>query len=260
MIVYKIGGTPQKTSRIAVGSASASVQNAPPSTIRVALVVGFYIVTSISMIMVNKAVLNHAGLPLFFLWGQLVIAAVVLKAASLINLLTLPPVSLALLKSVAPLITINVIGLVLNTLCLKNIDAVMYQVARSLILPITVALSPIMQSQRISFKVFLCCLCITAGFLVGIFGENNFTVSKVGVVFGVLSSLSTAVHSFIIKNSFQSVKHNGAFGHHVKSFFLGLCSRDLPAYSSIWLDFYKSKPPVQSLTLFRRLLVVYYKH
>jgi GDP-fucose transporter C1 len=99
----------------------------------------------------------------------------------------------------------------MNTLCLQNIDAVMYQVARSLILPITVAMSPFMQSQRITFKVFLCCACITAGFIVGVFGESNFTVSTIGICFGVLSSLTTALHSFIIKSSFQNVKHNGAF-------------------------------------------------
>lgn len=183
-----------------------------PSTFKVASVVAFYIVTSIAMIMVNKAVLNQAGLPLIFLWGQLIVAVIILKFAAILNLLTLPPVSVALFKSVAPLIAINVIGLILNTLCLHNIDAVMYQVARSLILPITVSLSPFMQSgQRVSFRVFMCCACITAGFLIGIFGESKFQVSTIGVVFGVLSSLTTAIHSFVIKSSFQNVKHNGAF-------------------------------------------------
>jgi GDP-fucose transporter C1 len=183
----------------------------PPSRLKVTSVVLFYIVTSISMIMVNKTVLNHAGLPLFFLWGQLIVAVVLLHIASLVGLLTLPPLSLGLLKSVTPLILINVVGLVLNTLCLQHIDAVMYQVARSLILPMTVALGPIIARNFVSRRVLLCCVMISAGFLIGIFGERRLTVSTAGVIFGVASSFTTALHSYIIKSSFQNVKHNGAF-------------------------------------------------
>lgn len=187
------------------------VHSSAPSRLKVAAVVGFYIFSSITMIMVNKAVLNQTGLPLFFLWGQLVLAVVILRAASMGGVLHLPPVTFALLKSVAPLIAINVVGLILNTLCLQNIDAVMYQVARSLILPMTVAMSPLLQRQRISPAVLGCCVIISLGFIIGIFGERTFQVSASGIVFGVLSSFTTALHSFIIKNSFQSVKHNGAF-------------------------------------------------
>lgn len=192
-------------------SASVGVHTSTPSRLKVAAVVGFYILSSITMIMVNKAVLNQTGLPLFFLWGQLVLAVVFLRLASLAGFLRLPPVTMALLFSVAPLIAINVIGLILNTLCLQNIDAVMYQVARSLILPMTVTMSPFLQRQRVSASVLGCCILISFGFMIGVFGERTFTVSPSGIIFGVLSSFTTALHSFIIKSSFQSVKHNGAF-------------------------------------------------
>ena len=205
-----LNGRPSRMS-LPASSSVVHIVSHGPSTFRVAAVVAFYIVTSIAMIMVNKAVLNQAGLPLFFLWGQLVVAVVVLKLAAMLRLLTLPPVSLALMKGVAPLIAINVIGLIMNTLCLHHIDAVMYQVARSLILPMTVAMTPLIAKQPISPPVLLCCIVISVGFLVGVFGERNFSVSTAGVLFGVLPSLTTALPSFIIKSSFQSVKHNGAF-------------------------------------------------
>lgn len=179
--------------------------------IKVTAVVAFYIIISITTIIINKSVLNHSGLPLHFLWGQLVVAVVILRAASAVQIFKPPPVSWAILKALAPLIAINVIGLVLNTLCLKNIDAVLYQVARSLVLPMTVGMSPILQKQKLRNDVIFCCTIITLGFLIGIFGERQIKVSTEGLVFGILSSFSTALHSFIIKNSFKSVKHNGAF-------------------------------------------------
>ena len=150
-----------------------TVHSTRPSYLRVGSVVSFYIVTSISMIMINKLVLKQVGLPITFLWGQLVLAAIVLRSASFMRLLTLPTArSWSLLQSIAPLIVMNVVGLVLNTLCLHHIDAVLYQVARSLILPITVALSPIL-GQRISFSAMACCVFISIGFFIGIFGESS---------------------------------------------------------------------------------------
>lgn len=180
-------------------------------------VVSFYIITSISMVMINKMVLRQSGLPLTFLWGQLVVAAIFLRLLAALQLITLPSASLSLFRSTLPLITINVLGLVLNTLCLQHIDAVLYQVARSLILPITISLSPFM-GQRISRPTLICCLVISIGFVVGIFGEGimlkrlaTVQISTIGVVFGVLSSFTTAIHSFVIKKSFTNVKQEGHF-------------------------------------------------
>lgn len=192
------------------------VSTSRPGVMRVVGVVSFYIITSISMVMINKMVLRQIGLPMTFLWGQLLVAALILRLGQAVRLLTLPTPTLSLLRVTAPLIAINVVGLVLNTLCLQHLDAVLYQVARSLILPLTVALSPLL-GQRISGPALGCCFLITAGFVVGIWGERALssvpTISTTGVIFGVLSSASTAIHSFVIKSSFskQQPHASGAF-------------------------------------------------
>jgi len=158
-------------------------------------------------------VLKVEGIPsLLFLWGQLVVAVVLLQIARLCKLITLPPATFAAFKQLLGLIAINVVGLTLNTLCLANIDAVLYQVARSMILPMTVALSPFITGAYPSLRVLLACALIFCGFVVGIFGERGgdvaaaAAVSSTGIMFGVLSSLSTSCHSFVIKSSFGKVQ------------------------------------------------------
>lgn len=166
------------------------------------------------MIMVNKTVLNQAQLPMTFLWGQLVMAVVLLHGAERLKMLQLPPLSGEVVKNLRWLVGMNVVGLALNTLCLQHIDAALYQVARSLILPMTALLSvytPLGQHGHVSKRVAMSCIIITVGFLIGIVGERQVKVSTVGVVFGVLSSAATAIHSFAIKHSFSQVPHNGAF-------------------------------------------------
>lgn len=193
----------------------------PQKTVRtgeVVAVVAFYIFSSITTILLNKSVLNSAGIPsLLFLWCQLVVAVIILQLAKLVGLLRLPSVSVEAFKQLSGLIGINVVGLALNTLCLANIDAVLYQVARSLILPMTVAMSPFVTGAYPSGRVLLACSFIFVGFIIGIFGERHISqasmaVSTTGIIFGVLSSLSTSCHSFIIKGSFGKVQSKYSAG------------------------------------------------
>lgn len=184
---------------------------------QVVSVVAFYNFASISTILLNKTVLNSAGIPsLLFLWCQLCLAVLLLHLAQLFGLLQLPRVNLEAFRQLAGLVGINVVGLALNTMCLANIDAILYQVARSLILPMTVAMSPFVTGTRASLKVLLACGLIFSGFIIGIFGEtrtstatssmDRIAVSPAGIVFGILSSLSTSCHSFIIKGSYGRVQ------------------------------------------------------
>ena len=98
------------------------------STGKVAFSVGFYIVTSITMVMVNKWVLNAVEIPLTFLYGQLLVAVVLLHLGGMFRLLSIPKLDFGKCKALAPLIAVNVIGLSFNTLCLKYVDASFYQV------------------------------------------------------------------------------------------------------------------------------------
>jgi len=193
-------------------------RKAKTSWLKVVGVVSFYIVASITMIMVNKSVLRQTGLPITFLWGQLFIAVLLLRLLSLVNIIALPPVNVGISKAMLPLTVANVVGLTLNTFCLLHIDAVLYQVARSLILPLTVLLTPLILKQRVSLKVALSCGIVFLGFVVGLFGDLLFSqkraaleVSRLGIIFALLSCLSSALHSFIIKRSFSSVPNSGAF-------------------------------------------------
>lgn len=199
--------------KFAMTTQTSQQEKAKPKTtpFYVAAVVSFYIISTIAMVLVNKIVLKKAKLPFTFLWGQLVLASIVLQACQLGGLFKMPSFSKKTLFNLIPLITVNVVGLTLNTLCLFFADAMMYQIARSLVLPITVALTPLMLKDSVSLKIIACCLIVTTGFTVGLFGEQSIKVSGIGVVFGLLSSLSTALHSIVIKQAYGKIEEKSPF-------------------------------------------------
>ena len=176
----------------------------------IALVVSSYIVVSICMVIYNKRVLNQfGGCPLIFLCGQLFIAATVLKFCMQLKLLEpIPSVTKSDLKELLPLISINVFGLCMNTMCLKYVDAMMYQVARSLVLPITLLLT-FLHNRKPEAKTDLtiatisCCCVIFIGFVIGMNLQNISAVSTQGLLFSLASSCTTSIHSIIIKRSFS---------------------------------------------------------
>ncbi|KAI3642783.1 hypothetical protein MP228_012338 [Amoeboaphelidium protococcarum] len=178
----------------------------------------FYIITSISMVIANKLMLNNLpDLPLTVLELQLIFAALmmlILHITRIINLGT-SILDIGIIKKLYPLIAINVVGLSLNTLCLKYIDASVYQVARSLILPFTVLFEKFYLQKTASKNVLICCGIICLGFLLGTIqldvAQARSEVSLVssqflGVLFGVLSSITTAAHAIIIKGAVEVVK------------------------------------------------------
>ena len=78
----------------------------------------------------NKAVLiTSPDLPLLFLLIQLSIAVVLLHAAALISKrVEIPTMDINVAKKLVPVILVNVIGLVFNTLCLRDVEASFFQV------------------------------------------------------------------------------------------------------------------------------------
>lgn len=88
---------------------------------------------------------------------------------------------------------------------LKYVDASFYQVARGMVLPFTVVTSLVLLHARPSLNVLLACAVVTLGFFIGVFLDGT-QVSMVGVTFGVLSSMITAMHSVVIKKSLDVVK------------------------------------------------------
>ncbi|KAB5590857.1 GDP-fucose transporter 1 [Ceratobasidium theobromae] len=202
--------------------ANASVNTeARPSRLKVAASVSFYIVAAIAMILANKWVLNETDTPVFFLFCQLVVAVLMFVVAHVVGLLRLPRmVDAALLKGLAPMITVNVLGLNFNNFCLKYVDASFYQVARGLVLPFTVVTSLLfLHAAPPSRRILLACGIVTGGFFTGVFldhvtasGLASKVVSKpdsgpsaLGVFFGILSSMSTALQAVVIKRALDVV-------------------------------------------------------
>lgn len=190
------------------------VGSKPPrkkSELYIIAIFSFYIATTISMVIINKMVLKKSSLPVTFLWGQMLLASVILQAIQFCGVFEMPSFKLGVLKKLIPLIGINVVGLGLNTLCLQYADAMVYQIARSLVLPLTIALTPLLLKERVSLRVVGCCLVIIVGFAVGILGEREIKVSMKGIIFGALSSLSTALHTVIIKQAFTTIEEKSSF-------------------------------------------------
>lgn len=78
----------------------------------------------------NKAVLvSSPDLPLLFLLVQLVIAVILLHASSFMSeKVEIPKMDLDSAQKLFPVVFVNVVGLVFNTLCLRDVEASFFQV------------------------------------------------------------------------------------------------------------------------------------
>jgi len=170
----------------------------------VAASVSFYLVAALVMVMVNKWVLNAVQVPLFFLLVQLATAVVCLHITACFGLFKIPEIRLSTCKGLTPLIAINCIGLAFNTYCLQYVDVAFYQVARGLVLPFTTLLSYIVLHVRPSPPLYLAIGIVCLGFMVGVSAEN-LSVSFIGIVLGVCSSMTTAGHAIVVKRSLPVV-------------------------------------------------------
>jgi len=187
--------------------------------------ISFYLVAALTMVIANKWVLSTTTAPLFFLFAQLCIAVLLFLASHFVGLFSIPfEMDLALLKGLAPMVGINVMGLSFNNYCLKYVDASFYQIARGLVLPITVLLSYVFLASRPSLRVLLSCGIVTAGFFIGVLLDNYNTspatpvptgassasifANSIGIFFGLLSSFTTATSAVIIKRSMDVVGGN----------------------------------------------------
>ena len=188
------------------------------SPAQVAGVVSFYMSAALVMVFVNKAVLNSSpDLPLLFLFFQMLIAVGLLHLTAAIfpSRVDLPKLSSESAKKLAPVITVNIVGLIFNTLCLRDVDASFFQIARGMVLPMTIAASSLTTKSTPSVRVIMAAGIVTFGFLLGIspasimpsvFSASTTSaippsVSFLSLFYGLLSSLFIAVHSVLIKSS-----------------------------------------------------------
>jgi GDP-fucose transporter C1 len=82
----------------------------------------------------NKAVLNNAPeLPLLFLLIQLIIAVILLHVSALLfKRVEIPVFEKETAKNLTPVVLVNIIGLVFNTLCLRDVETTFFQVREHL--------------------------------------------------------------------------------------------------------------------------------
>jgi len=125
------------------------------------------------MVTVNKWVLISTPAPLFLLLSQLVIAILLLLFCHSTKIYKLPTFDRKVALSLWKLIAINVLGLTFNTFCLQYVDASFYQVARGLVLPITVILALLTGQAPPSQRALGCCGIVTVGFLVGVILDKS---------------------------------------------------------------------------------------
>ncbi|KAJ7666004.1 hypothetical protein DFH06DRAFT_1323159 [Mycena polygramma] len=182
-------------------TATDAVPEKPASKTLVAAVVLFYIVAALAMVMANKWVLNVTSAPLFFLLIQLIIAVLLFGITDVLRLLpTRLTFDLKICKGLVSITALNVVGLSSSNYTLKYVDASFYQVARGLVLPLTVGASFAILHSRPSMRILGACAIVTAGFFCGILLDGT-PLSPAGVAFGVVSSSITALASVVIKQS-----------------------------------------------------------
>ncbi|KAH9997717.1 hypothetical protein BJV74DRAFT_826060 [Russula compacta] len=178
-----------------------------PSPWHVAAVVSFYMFTALVMVFVNKSVLNSTpDAPLLFLFLQLVIAVILLHVTALFSSkIEIPHWDRHSVKKLFPVVSINIAGLVFNILCLREVEATFFQIARGLVLPLTIAVASVTSHSRPAARVILAASIVTVGFFIGVAPEGSLPISSVpspiSLFYGVLSSLFIAVHSVLIKSS-----------------------------------------------------------
>ncbi|KAL1757289.1 hypothetical protein FB107DRAFT_259972 [Schizophyllum commune] len=178
-----------------------------PESLKVAGVVSFYMSAALVMVFVNKAVLNSSpDLPLLFLLVQLLIAVILLHVSAFFSSkIALPKPDLESAKKLVPVVTVNIVGLVFNTLCLRDVEASFFQIARGLQLPLTIFVSSVHTKSTPSKKVLAAAGVVTLGFFVGVAPNKDIPItakpSMLSLVYGVLSSLMIALHAVLIKSS-----------------------------------------------------------
>ncbi|KAJ7485658.1 hypothetical protein FB451DRAFT_1127881 [Mycena latifolia] len=197
-----------------------------PSQLKVAAAVCFYIVAALVMVFVNKAVLNKTpDLPFTFLFIQLAIAVLLLRFLALLSRtplqrvlpvkFELPKLDRTIATKLAPFLFVGYIGLIFNILCLANVDASFFQIARGLLLPFTILITSLVTRVMPRANVLLAAFAVTCGFSVGA-APSLFPGSTAGVakeplkalVYGFISCWVLSVHAVLSKAATAHVTHS----------------------------------------------------
>lgn len=210
--------TSNETSLLSADIEKSASSNQQQSASSIFLVVAFYFVTSLSVVFLNKHILSTSDFrfpyPLLVTWYQLVVALVILVVCGHLGqkkgswFALVPPFEFQpdLARKVLPLTLVYVLMLAFNNLCLELVQVTFYQVARSLSILFNIILSYFLLGTTTSSPALLSCAIVFLGFVLGSYGEINFTWS--GLIFGVLSSVFVALYGIHVKKALVHVNND----------------------------------------------------
>lgn len=166
------------------------------------------------MVFVNKMVLNSApNLTILFMFFQSLATILLLHFSALFSkLIDIPKVDLETTRKLALLMLVDAAGFAFNALCLRDVEAAFYQVARGLVLPLTIAISSLHSRNRPRLAVVACATIVTIGFFMGVAPSDKVpdkaTLKPTALLYGFLSALSIATHAVLLKVSLPAVNNS----------------------------------------------------
>uniref|UniRef100_A0A8C8RH59 Solute carrier family 35 member C1 n=1 Tax=Pelusios castaneus TaxID=367368 RepID=A0A8C8RH59_9SAUR len=186
--------------------------------LQIALVVSLYWFISITMVFLNKYLLDSPSLgldtPLFVTFYQCAVTVLFCKGLSLLasccppGYLDFPSIrmDLKVSRSILPLSIVFIGMITFNNLCLKYVGVAFYNVGRSLTTVFNVLLSYFLLKQTTSIYALLTCGVIIGGFWLGIDQEGaEGTLSWAGILFGILASLCVSLNAIYTKKVLPAV-------------------------------------------------------
>lgn len=185
---------------------------------RIASVVATYWVISISIVFLNKWLLSGSRLnaPLFVTFSQCVITIALIQA--LMRCQRFCPKALAVprveferkrMLRVLPLSLVFVGMIASNNLCLQHVGVSFYYVGRCLSTVFNLLFTYYLLGEKTSMRALGCCLLIVGGYLLGVREESGIgSLSSVGVIFGLLASMFTALNAIYTKKVLPLVDHS----------------------------------------------------
>jgi GDP-fucose transporter C1 len=178
---------------------------------QVVAVVSFYMLAALVMVFVNKATLNSApNLTVLFMFFQSSTTVLLLTITSrLTSYVEVPTIEYDTARKLAPLIFVDAAGFAFNAFCLRDVEAAFYQIARGLVLPLTILLVALNSRTRPAWSIVGCAAIVTSGFFIGVSFSQNVPARAVptplGLFYGLLSSFSIALHAVLVKSSLPYV-------------------------------------------------------
>lgn len=185
----------------------------------IATVVTCYFVVSISLVFVNKMLMDKRTAmeaPMFMTWFQCLITTGICWVLGEIGQSAAPgsffkqfpkfQYKLDVARRLLPLSIVFVGMITFNNLCLKYVEVSFYNVARSLTIVFNVGFTYLLLGQTTSIGTLGCLAVVVLGFFVGTESEVNF--SMVGTVFGIVSSVFVSLNTIMTKKVMDVVDGN----------------------------------------------------